>query len=250
MSKKLAEDLDGLVLDVKVGSGAFMKELEPARALARTMVGIGAAHGTRVSAILTDMDQPLGYEIGNANELQESIDVLRGEGPEDVTELTYRLGIEMLMLGGISSDAGEARDRLETVVDSGRALELFADVIAAQGGDRTVVTDRSILDRAPHRHEIRSDRAGFVRRCDAFEIGVASVRLGGGRERKEDIVDAGVGITIAAKCGDEVAEGDLLATVSYRDEARLAAAMIYLSRAWDVHDERVLDRPLVLDEVR
>ena len=250
MSKKLAEDLDGLVLDVKVGSGAFMKDLEPARLLATTMVGIGAAHGTRVSAILTDMDQPLGREIGNANELQESIDVLKGEGPDDATELTYRLGVEMLMLGGITHDPGEARDRLENAVDSGRALELFANVISAQGGDANVIEDRSILDRAPLRHEIRSDRAGTVRRCDAFEIGVASVRLGGGRARKEDVVDAGVGITLAAKRGDAVAKGDLLASVSYRDEARLAAALPYLDRAWDVHDDPGPARPLVLDEVR
>ncbi|MDH3500869.1 MAG: thymidine phosphorylase, partial [Acidimicrobiia bacterium] len=201
MSKKMAEDLDGLVLDVKVGSGAFMKDVERARELARTMVGIGAAHGTRVSAILTDMDQPLGLEIGNANEIQESIDVLRGAGPADVVELTYLLGVEMLMLGGITNDAGDARERLETAVDDGTALEVFAAVIAAQGGDPAVIEDRSILARAPLRHEVRAPRAGVVARCDALEIGIASVRLGGGRERKEDIVDAGVGITLAAKRG-------------------------------------------------
>jgi len=250
MSKKLAEDLDGLVLDVKVGSGAFMKQVDLAEQLARTMVGIGAAHGTRVSAILTDMDQPLGLEIGNANELQESIDVLRGEGPADVTELTFRLGVEMLTLGGITNDAGDARDRLESAVDSGRALELFAQVIEAQDGDPHVVEDRSILDRAPLRHEVRAPRDGVVRRCDAFEIGVASVRLGGGRARKEDIVDAGVGITLAAKRGDTVRQGDLLASISYRDEARLAAAMPYLDRAWDVHDEPGEEHPLILGEVR
>ena len=176
--------------------------------------------------------------------------MLKGEGPDDATELTYRLGVEMLMLGGITDDPGEARDRLENAVDSGRALELFANVISAQGGDANVIEDRSILDRAPLRHEIRSDRAGTVRRCDAFEIGVASVRLGGGRARKEDVVDAGVGITLAAKRGDAVAKGDLLASVSYRDEARLAAALPYLDRAWDVHDDPGPARPLVLDEVR
>ncbi len=250
MSKKLAEDIDGLVLDVKVGSGAFMKDLDRARELARTMVGIGAAHNTRVSAILTDMDQPLGVEIGNANELQESIDVLRGGGPSDVVELTYRLGVEMLLLGGITDDPTDARARLDQVVDNGAALELFGAVIEAQDGDPRVLEDRSILDRAPLRHEIRADRDGVVRRCDALELGVASVRLGGGREQKEDIVDAGVGITLAAKRGDRVSSGDVLATISYRDEARLAAAMPYLDRAWDIHDEPVDDVPLVIDEVR
>jgi pyrimidine-nucleoside phosphorylase len=250
MSKKLAEDLDGLVLDVKVGSGAFMKALEPARELARTMVGIGGAHGTRVSALLTDMDQPLGREIGNANELQESIDVLHGAGPADVTELTFRLGAEMLVLGGITGDLGDARNRLESAVDNGQALEVFSEVIEAQGGDPRVLEDRTILDRAPNRHEVRADRDGFVRRCDAFDIGVASVRLGGGRERKEDDVDHGVGITIEAKRGDTVAAGDVLATITYRYDDRLAAALPYLERAWDVHDEPIEDRPLVLDEVR
>jgi pyrimidine-nucleoside phosphorylase len=250
MSKKLAEDIDGLVLDVKVGSGAFMKDLDRARELARTMVGIGAANDTRVSAILTDMDQPLGLEIGNANELQESIDVLRGGGPADVVDLTYRLGVEMLMLGGITDDATDARSRLEHVVDNGAALELFGAVIEAQDGDPRVTEDRSMLDRAPLRHEIRSDRDGVVHRCDALELGIASVRLGGGREKKEDIVDAGVGITLAAKRGASVANGDILATISYRDEARLAAAMPYLERAWDIHDEPVAEAPLVIDEVR
>jgi pyrimidine-nucleoside phosphorylase len=250
MSKKLAEDLDGLVLDVKVGSGAFMKALEPARELARTMVAIGDAHGTRVSAILTDMDQPLGLEVGNANEIQESIDVLRGEGPTDVAELTYRLGAEMLVLGGITTDLGDARNRLERAVDTGRALEVFVEVIEAQGGDSRVVEDRSILDRAPHRHELIADRDGVVRQCNALDVGVASVRLGGGRERKEDDVDHGVGITLAAKRGDTVTAGDVLATITYRDQARLAAALPYLERAWDIHEDAIEDYPLVLDEVR
>jgi pyrimidine-nucleoside phosphorylase len=250
MSKKLAEDLDGLVLDVKVGSGAFMKDVDRARELARTMVGIGAAHGTRVSAILTDMDQPLGSEIGNANELHESIDVLRGGGPADVVELTYRLGVEMLMLGGITDEATDARDRLETAVDSGAALDLFTAVVEAQGGDPRVIEDPSLLDQAPMHHEVTAPRSGVVRRCDALELGVASVRLGGGREQKEDVVDAGVGISIAAKRGDAVQAGDVLATISYRDEARLDAALPYLERAWDIHEEAVVAAPLIIDEVR
>ena len=156
----------------------------------------------------------------------------------------------MLVLGGVTDDAGDARARLEQVVDNGAALELFGAVIEAQGGDPQVIENRSMLDRAPLRHEVRSDRDGVVHRCDALELGVASVRLGGGREKKEDIVDAGVGITLAAKRGDTVAVGDPLAIISYRDEARLDAAMPYLERAWDIHDDPVPDIPLVIDEVR
>jgi pyrimidine-nucleoside phosphorylase len=250
MSKKLSEDLDALVLDVKVGSGAFMKDLDRARELARTMVGIGASHDTEVVALLTDMNQPLGDEVGNACEIAESLDVLAGGGPPDLVEIVYRLGAEMLVLGGAASDLDQARVRLEGVVADGSAMDTFAAVIADQGGNPAVVEDRSLLDVAPYRHNVVAPRDGYVTRCDALDVGNASVRLGGGRARKEDDVDHGVGITVRGRPGDAVAQGDVLAEVRYRDENRLAAALPLLDTAWSIGDEAPAPTPLVLGEVR
>jgi len=227
-----------------------MKNEASARTLAETMVGIGAANGTPVVALLTDMTQPLGREIGNANEIRESIDVLHGNGPADLVEITYRLGIEMLVLGDVASDALEARRRLEDAVQSGRAIELLAKVIAAQDGNPHVLEDQSLLPSADSTHEVAAAVDGFVQRCDALELGLASVRLGGGRMKKEDDVDAAVGITLARKLGDAVKHGDTLATVSYNDEAQLAAALPLIERAFEVGADPTDTPPLVIGEVR
>ncbi len=250
MSKKLAEDLDGLVLDVKIGSGAFMKDVASGRELAETMVGIGKSHNTPVVGLLTDMDQPLGAEIGNANEMIESIAILKGDGPDDVTELTYRLGEEMLILGGVAADRDEARSRLESVVASGTGLDVFARVIVAQGGDPRVLDDQSLLPSAGQTHTVVADRAGFIERCDALAVGRSAVRLGAGRQAKEDDVDPGVGITIQARVGDEVTTGDALAAVGYNTDDQLAACLAVLETAWTVSDEPQTPRPLILGEVR
>jgi pyrimidine-nucleoside phosphorylase len=236
MSKKLAEDLDGLLLDVKVGSGAFMKTRSDAETLASTMIGIGASHGTRMTAMLTDMSQPLGTAVGNANEIVESIAVLRGEGPHDVTELTLRFATEMLVLAG-RRDLSAAREEAERAIASGRALEVFGDLIEWQGGDRRVVDDPGLLDTAPHEHVITAERDGYVTRCDALAIGMAAVRLGAGRSTKEDTIDAGVGFMIERKVGDTVETGDPLARVAYRDEAGLAGAVGTAAGAWTISDE-------------
>lgn len=250
MSKKLAEDLDGLVLDVKIGSGAFMKDVASGNELARTMVGIGKSHDTPVVGLLTDMDQPLGYEIGNANEVVESIATLRGEGPKDVTELTMHLGEEMLLLGGVERDRGDARRHLEAAVTSGAAMDIFARVIEAQGGDPRVLDDPSMLPAADRIHMIVADRSGFVERCDALAVGRSAVRLGAGRQAKEDEVDPGVGITLHAKVGDEVAHGAPLAAVRYNTDQQLAACLPILETAWIMSDEPQQPRPLILGEVR
>jgi pyrimidine-nucleoside phosphorylase len=236
MSKKLAEGIDSLVLDVKTGSGAFMKDEPSARALAETMVGIGASHGTKVVATLTAMDQPLGVAVGNANEINESLDVLAGGGPDDVVDLTYSLGADMLVLGGIEPDRDAALDRLRRAVASGAAMEKFQDVIAAQDGNPDVADDRTLLPTAPLRFELTAPESGHVTKCDARDIGVAGVRLGAGRERKEDEVDHGVSISVLAKIGDAVAKGDPLAVVDYRDQNRLNSALPLLSRAWEIGD--------------
>ncbi len=250
MSKKLAEDLDGLVLDVKIGSGAFMKDVASGRELAETMVGLGRSYDTPVVGILTDMDQPIGAEVGNANEIIESIAVLKGNGPADTTELTLRLGEEMLILGGIAPDRDEARSRLDAVIASGAALEVLAEVIEAQGGDPRVLDDQSLLPAADRRHTVVADRSGFVERCDALAIGRSAVRLGAGRQAKEDDIDPGVGITVRAKVGDEVTAGDALATVSYNTDDQLAACLTVLDTAWTLTDEPQTPPPLILGEVR
>ncbi len=237
MSKKLAEGIDGLVLDVKTGAGAFMKDEQSARNLAETMVSIGAAHGTKVVATLTAMDQPLGREVGNANEISESLAVLAGGGPEDVVALTYSLGADMLLLGGAASDRDEAVARLEQVVASGAAMEKFQEIIVAQDGNPAVTENPGLLPVAPEVYELTATEAGFVTTCNARDIGVAGVRLGAGRERKEDDVDHGVGITLLAKVGDQVGSGDVLARIRYRDPEKLDGALPLLQRAYQIGDQ-------------
>lgn len=245
MSKKLAEGLDGLVLDVKTGSGAFMDEIAGARDLARTMVGIGTRSGVETVALITSMDQPLGNEVGNANEIRESVEVLRGEGPEDVTELTLALGEVMLELAEI--DGG--RDRLLETISSGAALQKLKDVTTAHGGDTSVLDDTSLLATAPYEGLITSTKSGFVARCDALKIGLAATRLGAGRERKEDEVDPGVGVTLKAKRGDRVAAGDVLAVVHYSDENKWEAQRRSLESAWAVATDRPAPNELVLERI-
>lgn len=245
MSKKLAEGLDGLLLDVKTGSGAIIKELDRSRELARMLVGIGTRNGVRTVSLITSMEQPLGNEVGNANEIKESIDVLRGAGPADVTELTLAFGEVMLDLAGI--DGG--RDLLQQTIDSGAASQKFIDVVIAHGGDASVVEDPSLLARAPHETVIEAATDGFVSRCDALTIGVAATRLGAGRELKDDSIDPGVGITIKAKIGDQVLAGDALAVVRYSDLSRIEAEVEALASAWTVGDQPASPPQLIVERV-
>lgn len=248
MSKKLAEGLEALVLDVKVGVGAFMQDIADARLLAETMVGIGRSHGVETIALLTNMDTPLGNEVGNASEMRESLEVLRGGGPADLVEVTMALAVEMLRAAGITDDPETAQRMLEETVSSGRALELFGDVIEAQGGDRRVVDDDSILPRAGHAYIVAAERPGVVTQAHARKIGVAAMRLGAGRERQEDTIDPGVGITVEAKPGDSVDAGQPLATLRYRHPARLQEALRVLSDAFTIGDS-FEPTPLILDRV-
>lgn len=248
MSKKLAVGLGSLVLDVKVGRGAFMKDLDQARLLAETLVGIGKARGTPVVAVLTDMNQPLGRMVGNANEIAESVEVLRGGGPPDLVEVVYRLGEEMLVLAGIDSTRRDARSRLEQAVATGAAFEKLEQVVVAQGGDPAVLHDTSLLPRAQNEHVVRAGGTGYVVRVDAFDIGTASLRLGAGRERKEDGIDAAVGMAVEVKVGDEVAAGQPLARLFWNDEGKLAAALPMTESAFEISEQR--GTPLVYGEVR
>lgn len=250
MSKKLAEDIEGLLLDVKVGSGAFRRRIGEARELAATMTQIGAAHQTPVVAMLTDMSQPLGAEVGNACEIEESIAVLRGEGPPDVTELVVAFGAEMLVLAGIAENATAGRAAIENEIASGSGLERMAALIAAQGGDPRIIENPGLLPRAEGTHQVTAQRSGYVTSCDALSVGLASVRLGAGRATREDDVDPGVGISILAKRGDRVEAGEPIGVVRYRDPGRLQATVELLDRAWSIDDEAPAVQPLILQVVR
>jgi pyrimidine-nucleoside phosphorylase len=249
LSKKLAEGIDALVLDVKVGRGAFMKTLPEARALARTIVDLCASAGRRCTALLTSMDAPLGYAVGNALEVAESIEVLRGRGPADVRELTLQLGVEMLLLGEAAADARAARGRLETALADGSALRRFAQVVQAQGGDARVVDDPLRLPQPRATRELRADRSGVLAVLDAQAVGLAAVELGAGRSRKEDSVDPAAGVLFRKRLGDEVRAGDVLALLCASDAARLDAGEARLRGAAVLSDEPVPAQRLVLERL-
>jgi pyrimidine-nucleoside phosphorylase len=245
MSKKLAEGLDGLVLDVKTGSGAFMRDLDRSRELAATMVGIGKGYGVRTVALITSMEQPLGREVGNANEIRESVDVLSGGGPEDVIELTLALGEVMLEIAGIEG----GRSRLEGAIEDGSALEKLKEVTVAHGGDAAVLEDTSLLPRAPEESVVTASADGYVTRCDSLTIGKAATRMGAGRERSDDPIDHGVGISLEAKIGDRVSRGDVLARVRYSDEERWQSQQEVLAGAWEIGDEPTSAPPLIVERI-
>ena len=253
MSKKLAEGIDGLVLDVKHGSGAFMKALPMAQALARAMVAIGEAAGKRVSAVLTDMNQPLGLKIGNALEVEESIEVLRGEGPADVVALTVELGAEMLLLGDAARTRAEGRARITEVLRNGKALAVFAACVERQGGDpRSLDLERADgprLARAKHLVEVAASRDGFVTAIDTEAVGIAAMVLGAGRARKEDDIDPAVGIVLRKKLGDRVVRGEPLCVLHVNDLARVDAARARFLGAYPLGDAAPVVAPLVTQRI-
>ncbi|HEX9895209.1 MAG TPA: thymidine phosphorylase [Gemmatimonadales bacterium] len=242
MSKKLAEDLTGLVLDIKTGSGAFITDPVQSRRLAETMIAIGEAHGCRTIGLLTAMDRPLGFACGNALEAAEAIAGLKGDGPADLMEVTYALGVEMLRVG--RGEAGGGRRELENLIESGRALQKFREMVEAQGGDPRVVDDPARLPRAPVQRPLRSPEDGTVVRIEPRAVGHAIIRLGGGRAKADDVVDPAVGFVIPVKPGQRVGRGQLLATVHARDDASAEAALQSLRKA--IHlGERANPWPLV-----
>jgi pyrimidine-nucleoside phosphorylase/thymidine phosphorylase len=224
MSKKLAEGIDALVLDVKTGSGAFMKSENDAAFLAELMVETGERMGKQVVALITDMDQPLGNMIGNALEVVEVVEVLRGGGPEDLRELCLELAGWMLRLGGVSKTVAEGKQESAKLISSGKALEKFRQMVELQGGDARVINDAKRLPQAQHTMQVASSKVGYVRSIQCEQVGTACVILGGGRERKEDSVDPAVGIVLHKKVGDRVDIGEPLATIYYNAEARAALA--------------------------
>jgi thymidine phosphorylase len=238
MSKKIAEGAEALVLDVKVGSGAFMKTLPQARALADALVAIGVDHGLKISALLTDMSVPLGFAVGNAVEVAESVEVLRGGGPADVVELTVALAREMLSLAGISVDPA-------AVLASGEAYETWARMIRAQGGD-----PEAPLPVGVHKHVVTAGSTGVLSTLDAYAVGVASWRLGAGRARKEDPVQAGAGVLCLAKPGDRVEEGQPLLELRTDTPDAVPYALDALAGGWTIAESAVSPGPLVIDTIR
>jgi pyrimidine-nucleoside phosphorylase len=245
MSKKLAEGIDGLVLDVKTGSGAFMKTEEDAASLAELMVETGQRMGKKVIALLTDMDQPLGLHIGNALEVEEVIQILHGAGPDDLRELCLELASWMLYLGGRSASVRDAKKLAAELIRSGQALEKFRRLVELQGGDAACIDEPSRLRRAKFSLEVKSPRDGFVSAIQSEDVGTACVVLGGGREKKEDSVDPAVGIILHKKVGDRVDAGDSLCTVMYNSAAAAAGAKTLLERSYQVTDSPPAPRKLI-----
>ena len=249
MSKKLAEGIDALVLDVKVGSGAFMKTVADARRLAETMVGIGSRMGKRVVAVLTDMSQPLGEAVGNAVEAIESIEVLKGRGPADILELTLVLGAHMVVLAGLADDEAAARVRLQAAIADGSALAKMREMVAAQGGNPEALDDYSLFAGARERIPFVATRDGVVRSVDTELVGRASLALGAGRARVDSPIDPGVGLLVHARIGDEVTAGTPLVTLLVNDPAGVEDARSLLSEAYVLSDGSVEKGPLVIDVV-
>jgi pyrimidine-nucleoside phosphorylase len=244
ISKKVAGGADAIVLDVKVGSGAFMKTEADARALAAELTRVGELLGKTVVAILTDMNQPLGRAVGNSLEVREAIRTLRGQGPADLTELCLVLGAKMLVLGLVAADEQAARALLIGSIDSGRALDTFRAWVAAQGGDPAVADDESLLPVGAHTRAVTAPRAGWVMGFDAEGVGRAAMVLGAGRVRTDDEVDAGAGLEIEVKTGARVEVGDTLGTLYASDPALLDEGAARLVEAVSIGDEECAPPPL------
>lgn len=248
MSKKLAAGSDGILLDVKTGSGAFMKTLEDSIALAQEMVRIGENAGKRTVALITDMDIPLGNQIGNSLEVAEAVDTLRGKGPEDLTEVCLQLAANMLYLAG-KGTMETCRELAEHAVADGSALERLIAMVEAQGGDASVIRDTNRMKKAPCQHEVRSDQKGYITKMDTESCGIASAMLGAGRETKESEIDYSAGIILHGKVGDYVEEGQVIATLYASDASLFEAAEKRYKAALTIGEERPDAKPLVYARV-
>ena len=249
LSKKAAEGTEGLVLDVKYGSGAFMKEAARGEELARSLVDTGAALGLKVTALLTDMDEPLGNKVGNFLEVEESLDCLEGSGPEDLIEVTLELAARMAVLAGKAQGVAEGRKLCEDALKSGKPRQLFLQNVKSQGGDPGALLEKRGKYRSPFSAEINAPRDGYISRIDAWEIGHASVQLGVGRNRTEDSVCPTAGVEFAHKSGGRVKAGEKIMTVWAADEAGLKAALPQLAQAVEFSDVPPAPRKLILKEI-
>ena len=249
MSKKLAAGADAIVIDVKTGSGAFMKTEEDSFALAREMVKIGNNAGRKCVAIISDMDEPLGYAVGNILEVKEAIDTLNGKGPEDFFELCLTFGSQMLILGGAAENEKAAREKLYKVIDDKSALNKFAELVKAQGGDEKPVFDTELFPKADIIEEILSEKEGYVRHIECEEIGLCSLLLGGGREKKDDVIDPTVGLVLKKKVGDYVKRGDVLCVMHANDRDKFEAAKKRFLAAYSFGDTAPGEKHIIVGKV-
>lgn len=249
MSKKLASGADAIVLDVKCGSGAFMKSYDDAYALAKAMVDIGKGAGRRTMAVISDMDQPLGYAVGNILEVREAIDTLMGHGPEDFKRLCMELGSRMLLMSEKADSVEDARRMLEESIVSGKALDKLAEFVKAQGGDSSYVYHPEKFGATKIVREVKAPVSGYITHIACDEIGMVSLMLGGGRAKKDDIIDPEVGLILSRKVGDHVSAGDTLATLYINDEAREQAAVDRFLAAYSFADEKAKERPFIFGSV-
>jgi pyrimidine-nucleoside phosphorylase len=249
LSKKIAEGISALVLDVKVGSGAFMKTIDSARELAQSLVSVARANGLACEALLTGMDSPLGREVGNANEVIECFETLKGQGPKDLEELSIRLAARMVKLAGIANSENDAILKVRSALTTGNALELCRKNIEDQGGDPRVVDDYSRFAKAPKLVIVKSERSGYIDRIDAESVGLAAMRLGAGRKTSLDRIDHAVGIRLMACVGDEVTTGAAIYQIAYRDEATLNAAREKLSGSYTIQDAKPRLLPIIREEI-
>jgi pyrimidine-nucleoside phosphorylase len=250
MSKKIAEGIGGLVLDVKTGHGAFMKTREDSRRLARSLVDIGTASGVRTEAMITAMDAPLGRAVGNSSEVIESIETLKGRGPRELEDLSVALAARMLVLAGISRDPSDGEHRIRKAIASGAGVEKFREVIANQGGDPRVIDDYNRLPAAPDQLPVKASRSGFITAIKAEHVGRAAVALGAGRARIEDSVDPGVGIDVLQPPGTTVRQGEPVLLIHHRGRRGLAEAVSLLADSIVVGDEPAVETPIILEEIK
>lgn len=248
MSKKLAAGADAILLDVKTGSGAFMKEESDAIQLAKEMVEIGKSAGRKMTAVITNMDEPLGMAVGNILEVKEAIDTLKGNGPDDFVELIETLASHMLILGGAVKDFDEGLMRVRESIQSGKALDKFKQFVAAQGGDTKYIDHPELFEQADIIEEIRSEQDGFVGSIDAQEMGICSLILGGGRETKESVIDPTVGLVFSKKVADPVKKGDVLATIYGNDEEKVKRAVLHFKENYHIIEEKPT-KPIMIREV-
>lgn len=246
MSKKLALGTDGMVLDVKTGSGAFMSKTGDSIELCKTMVAVGEKANRTTIGLITDMDQPLGRAVGNSLEIIESIEALKGNGPEDIMTVTYGLGAAMLAAAGVEKDYSKAIKKLEKALESGKPLEIFKKFIAAQGGNANVCHDYALLPRAKHQVELPAEQAGYISKIDAFEVGMTAVDMGAGRKKKEDTIDHSAGFMFNKKVGDHVIAGDSIVTIHTNHPKSIAIARERLQKAVVITPAKVEERELIL----
>lgn len=245
MSKKIASGADVIVLDVKTGDGAFMKTEEDSIALAKEMVNIGNNVGRKTMAVVSNMEEPLGFAVGNALEVIEAINTLKGNGPKDLLELCLELGAHMVIGAGITEDKDEAMKMLMEVIDNGKALDKLAELVKNQGGDEKAVYDTSLLPQASIIHEVKAETEGFVSAIHCEQVGVSAMVLGGGRETKETVIDLAVGIVLNKKVGDIVKTGDTIATFYANDAIKLQNALQRFEGAYEFSTEIAIPKKLI-----